>query len=391
MNILLIAPQPFLEKRGTPLAIFQLIKALSQLGHNVDLITYHIGDDVHIDNLRHHRIWKFPFVTSVKKGQSIEKIFLDIFVFLKAFVLLSRNKYDCIHAVEEAATMGVFLKKLFNKFLIYDMDSSMSDQLRDSTSLFWNNRVLLWLVEYLEKMTIKKSDLVLAVCKALMEKVHSVSPGKKVVLLEDIPNAEPFDPSMKNKAEQLRADLGLKRKKIVLYTGTFESYQGIDLLLASVGEVVKEFNSVKFVLVGGDAEQVRQTTKEANALGIKDNLLILGKRPLEEMPLFMEISDILVSPRNKGTNTPMKIYTYLQSGKPIVATRLLTHTQILTDDVAVLVNPDQKSFSEGIMRVLRNEEKGKILGQAGRKLVEEYYSYDSFRNKLEGAYSLVKT
>ena len=50
--------------------------------------------------------------------------------------------------------------------------------------------------------------------------------------------------------------------------------------------------------------------------------------------------DILVSPRIRGTNTPLKIYSYLRSGKPIVATDLLTHTQVLSPDVARLVAPD---------------------------------------------------
>jgi len=390
VNILFLAPQPFMEKRGTPLAVFQVLKALGELGHSIDLVTYHLGEDRRIEGVKHFRTPSFPFIKKVKKGQSLAKVFLDVFVFIKALNLLKKNSYDCIHAVEEAATMGIFLKGFYNKPLIYDMDSSMPDQLRDSTSPFWSNGALLRLVGFFEKKTIGHADLVLAVCKALMEKVHLVFPDKPVVLLEDIPNVEPFDPSMKDKVEHLKTQLGLTKNKVILYTGTFESYQGIDLLLASVANIVTDFPRVKLVLVGGDGDQVGEKSSIVKSMGIERNVLILGKRPLEEMPLFMEMADLLVSPRNKGTNTPMKIYTYLQSGKPVVATRMLTHTQVLTDDVAILVNADHKSFSRGIMRVLKDSELGERIGRAGKKLVQENYSYGSFKKKVEKAYGLIK-
>ena len=50
-------------------------------------------------------------------------------------------------------------------------------------------------------------------------------------------------------------------------------------------------------------------------------------------------ADVLVSPRLKGLNTPMKIYSYLDSGTAVLATRLRTHTQVLDDRTAYLVDP----------------------------------------------------
>ena len=51
------------------------------------------------------------------------------------------------------------------------------------------------------------------------------------------------------------------------------------------------------------------------------------------------IADLLVSPRVKGENTPFKVYTFLASGRPLLATRIPTHTQLLDDDLAWLVEP----------------------------------------------------
>ena len=68
-------------------------------------------------------------------------------------------------------------------------------------------------------------------------------------------------------------------------------------------------------------------------------MVFTGQQPAREIPAFVQACDILVSPRIRGTNTPLKIYSYLRSGKPIVATDLLTHTQVLSDGVARLVAP----------------------------------------------------
>ena len=117
-----------------------------------------------------------------------------------------------------------------------------------------------------------------------------------------------------------------------------EPYQGIDLLLESAKHVFKYHEKVRYVLVGGQPEQVERKQEFAKLLGIDKITHFLGQQPVEDMPLYMQLADILVSPRNDGKNTPLKIYSYLKSGKPIVATNILTHTQVLNDEVAVLTN-----------------------------------------------------
>src|SRR6476659_2285805 len=77
VRILMIAPEPFFEPRGTPFSEFHRIRALTALGHQVDLVTYPFGRDVSMPGLRIFRCLKPPFVRSVKIGPSIAKIPLD--------------------------------------------------------------------------------------------------------------------------------------------------------------------------------------------------------------------------------------------------------------------------------------------------------------------------
>ena len=79
----------------------------------------------------------------------------------------------------------------------------------------------------------------------------------------------------------------------------------------------------------------------------------------------------------------MKIYGYLRTGKPIVATDLYTHTQVLSRDVAVLVEPTPSAFAEGILMVLQDDALAAEIGSRARLLYETRYSFESFVQKTE--------
>ena len=101
----------------------------------------------------------------------------------------------------------------------------------------------------------------------------------------------------------------------------------------------------------------------------------------------MTLADVLITPRNRGTNPPMKIYAYMQSGRPIVSTNVPTHTQILDDQTAFLVNTDPESLAKGILDVLGNSDKARTVALAARERVEQKYSLLKFREKVRAAYT----
>src|SRR6185295_8032277 len=138
---------------------------------------------------------------------------------------------------------------------------------------------------------------------------------------------------------------------LILYTGTFEKYQGLDLLFAAMALVREVQPDARLLLAGGKPDQVEAARIEARDIGIDDVTIFAGERPAAEIPAFLQACDVLVSPRSRGTNTPLKIYQYLRAGKPIVATRLLTHTQVLGEDTAILTGTSPREFADGILAV----------------------------------------
>lgn len=83
---------------------------------------------------------------------------------------------------------------------------------------------------------------------------------------------------------------------------------------------------------------------------MSDRVRLLGRKPAAEIPHYLQAADVLVSPRTLGTNIPLKIYSYLASGVPVVATDLPTHTQTVTPDIAILAAPEPEAFAAGIAR-----------------------------------------
>jgi glycosyltransferase involved in cell wall biosynthesis len=170
--------------------------------------------------------------------------------------------------------------------------------------------------------------------------------------------------------------------RVVLYTGTFEAYQGLDLLVDAALEIIPRYKNIRFLCVGGSESKVAVMKLLVDRRGVAAYFIFPGSVPPEDVQFFYEIATILISPRTSGTNTPLKIYSYLRSGVPIVATRIISHTQVLTDDVAVLVEPRPESLSMGILRLLENSQLGTQLAQNAKQLAEKCYSPEAYHQKM---------
>jgi glycosyltransferase involved in cell wall biosynthesis len=374
LRILFLAPQPFFEVRGTPLAVRAMVRALADLGHQVDLLTYPQGADVDTGAARHLRSARLP-VGRVRAGASLAKLALDVpFVAAAAWRLL-RGRYDVVHAVEEAAHLVAPLARVQGVPLVVDMDSSIPEQLKDSG--FARRGPLLWAAEALERHALRASAAVITVCDSLTQAARARTPHARVFQVEDPPLVDAPGPPEAGRA--LRAALGLGRDPVVLYSGNFEPYQGVDLLV----EAARRVPEARFVFMGGEPAEIAALS----ARGAGARCVFAGKRPTAELPAFLAAADVLVSPRRTGTNTPFKVYTYMASGKPLVATRIATHTQLLDDSLAILAEPTPEGLAAGVHLALAHPEQAAERARRARALIEREYSAERFVEKVRAAYA----
>jgi glycosyltransferase involved in cell wall biosynthesis len=376
MKILMLAPEPFFQPRGTPISVYQRIKALSDLGHEVTLVTYHLGEDKEITNLKISRIPNVFFIKKIKIGPSLKKIPLDFLLFLKASGSLLRNKYDLIFSHEEGALFGVILSKISGIPHIYDMHSSLPQQLENFD--FSRSKLLKRVFLGMERFILKNSRAIIVICLDLLKQVEKEGHVEKAILLENFIDFDTVE-FTEEEIRQKREEFAPGDTKIVLYAGNFQPYQGIPLLLEAASQIQND--RIVFLFVGESPAAVEREKVRARDLGIAEKVFFTGQVPPSQMSLFINLADVLVSPRLSGTNTPLKIYSFLKSGKPLVATNLWTHTQVLSDQISVLVEPDAECMAEGITFALYDG-RARERAQFAKAKADRDYTYPRYKEKI---------
>ena len=372
LRILMLAPEPFFEPRGTPFSEYHRIKALTELGHSVDLVTYPFGADVSLERLRIIRSRKPPLVTKVRVGPSFTKLVLDGLLVVTAWRHARRGRYDLVHSHEEAGFFGVWLARRLGIPHLYDMHSSLPQQLTNFR--FARSRILRRAFEIMEDRTIFGSDAVVTICQDLQDHVTAMGAGDRATLIENVMGGD-VEESPQSSPAEIRQRWNIPAGvPLILYTGTFEAYQGLELLLAAAKILARTHPDARVLVVGGRPEQIEAV--RANVSG--GHVIFAGYQPAREIPAYLAAADILASPRISGTNTPLKIYSYLRSGRPIVATDLLTHTQVLDPDTALLVEPEPATFAAAIARLIDNPQLGQRLASAACQRARTRYSRDAY-------------
>jgi glycosyltransferase involved in cell wall biosynthesis len=379
MRILMLAPEPFFQPRGTPISIYFRLRALSDLGHEVDLVTYPLGEDKNFNGLKIHRTPPFFFIKKIKIGPSFAKIALDFLLVRKARRLLKSKTYDMIFSHEEAAWWGTAIAKKNNIPHLYDMHSSLPQQLRNFR--FSRSKILGRIFSSLESFVLKNSESIIVICPDLLLRLDREGASSKATLIENFLDFESSPPPEEQVLKE-RKKYAAPQEKIVLYAGNFEAYQGVSLLLEAMA-LLKE-KPVVLLLVGGNPKHVESMKKKAVELGISNRVFFTGQVPPAKVPVYVSAADTLVSPRISGTNTPLKIYSFLKSGKPLVATNLRTHTQVLNEEISVLARPDPKSLADGILFALFDPQAAQ-KALAAKTLAYKKFTYANYRRKISQA------
>ena len=136
------------------------------------------------------------------------------------------------------------------------------------------------------------------------------------------------------------------------------------------------------MIIGGVEAHIAALKQRAEGLGIAEQVSLMGPRPVERIGQYLAQATVVCSPRTKGRNTPMKVYSYLDSGRPLLATRLPTHTQVLDDGIAMLVEPEPADMARGIHTLFADPALRARLAAAARERVQAEFSPAAYRRKL---------
>ena len=363
----MLAPEPFFEPRGTPFSEYHRIKALGELGHHVDLVTYPIGRDVELPNLRIFRSLRPPFVRKVRIGPSATKVVLDGLMLLtiapprlvaSATTRFTRTKRWDWSACGSRGGCGIPH--------LYDMHSSLPQQL--SNFKYSQSSLLRGLFTWAEDQMVHGSQVVITICQELQDTVDRDGRGRSGAADRERDGRRCRRAAVAARRPRSARAWGIARgAPLVLYTGTFEAYQGVDMLIDAAAIVARRSPMRACWWSAASRRRWRRRKRPGRGAGASAVMVFTGQQPAREIPGFVQACDLLVSPRIRGTNTPLKIYSYLRSGKPIVATNLLTHTQVLTPEIARLVEPEAGGVREAMLRSDRRAGGTDAAGRGGAR------------------------
>ncbi|HEV7136957.1 MAG TPA: glycosyltransferase [Steroidobacteraceae bacterium] len=379
MRILKIVPQAFYAPRGTPLSAYHRARELAAQGHQVDILTYGIGEPPPGLDARLFRARGPHFCRTLRAGPSGRKIWLDALLFASLIGRLCREHYDALYAHEEAALLARIAGALFGIPYVYDMHSSLPLQITDWK--FSQRRSVVALFRWIERICVRGACAVVAISPAVARAARSAWPDALCVVLTNYFELEQAAGSAEREA--IRSRHGVRpQEKLIVYTGSFVALQALDLLLEAFPGVLARVPEARLLLVGGSEPEIAQLRARAERLGIAERVILECARPQADIPGYLAAADALVSPRVQGINPPGKLLSYLASGRPVVATDTLVHNQLLTGECAILTRPDAAGLADGLVLALTDAALAARLKDAGGRVLARLCS----KSAREAAY-----
>ncbi|MHB1348501.1 MAG: glycosyltransferase [Desulfobulbaceae bacterium] len=380
-KILLLAPQPFFQWRGSPIRVRFNILALAGAGCSVDLLTLPVGKGQKIEGVRIIRVGN-PFrVQNIPIGPSLHKAVFDLLILAKGVQLVLRNRYDVIHGIEETGIIAIMLSRLSGARAIFEKHSDPGSYRNG----FFRN-LILTVYRWVETLSVRYADAVICTGKGLVRQARRVGAATPVYHIFDIPSSL-VDARAKNIA-RLRNLLRRGEDEVLLtYVGSFAAYQGLELLLAAIPLVIARCPQARFLIIGGSRSEIADCRQRLREKGVDLAVSFLGKRAPDRLPNYLAASDILLSTRLSGVNTPLKLLDYLKAGRSIVATDVEANRLILNEETAQFAAPDAQALARAMITLIEDGGRRERFGAAGRKLYESRYTFREYARRLAVCYA----
>lgn len=378
LDFLMVAPHPYYEPRGVLISIFTRALALKEFDCRTHLVTYPIGEDRVVENMRISRIPNLIGVKNVPVGASVRKILLDVIMWFYLLFHLFRNanEYDALYCHEEAAVFCVPLSRMFGIPLVYEYHSKLSDIAEDQTPFGYEP--FLSLLDSLQVWALTKADFVLFLTEKFRRDFQEHVPHDRVFSIRNLPAEALIDEEELQDPPSELIEAGSRAQFRLLYAGSFEEYQQLDELIEGFSRATNREN-LHVTLVGGKQPRLGKIRELVAEKDLEDLVTVHGKLPLEQIPSLLEDADVLLCSRGPTENVPLKALSYLWAGKPIMATNIEAHREYLDEDEALWVNPHREGFREGFESLPdRNLEE---LARRAQRKYEARYSLDRFIEK----------
>jgi len=381
LRILMIAPTPYFSDRGCHVRIFEEARALIARGHQVRIITYHLGRD--LEPVPVDRTVEIPWYRKREAGPSWHKLYLDLLLLCKALSVARSFRPDLIHAhLHEGVLIGWVVARLRGIPLLFDYQGSLSGESL-SHGFYQSGSLVHRLFRAVENKINGLADLILTSSSPGLRDLIRLwhQPPERVAAFPDGVDTSVFRRFPRHEARQ---KLGLDDQvPVVVYLGLLNRYQGVDLLLDAAKLLIQQGRNFHLVIMGYPDKSYRQ---KAEDLHIASFVTFTGQVAYADAPFLLAAGDLAVSPKVSDTEANGKLLNYMACGLPVVAFDTPVNWELLGDGGMYAAFGDVDDLARCMAAALADRDQLHQQGKQMRQRAVELHGWDSRVQLLESHY-----
>lgn len=246
-----------------------------------------------------------------------------------------------------------------------------------------------------------KADLTLACSRFLLEKERDrlVRGSRQQAVVYNGVDTEAFRPAWEKEREAstIRRSYGLEEKKVILYTGKIRESKGVGVLVSAMKQVFSQDPMAHLVLAGGTGFGYKRADKKTEFYDrlqqeikpFQDRILQIGFTPPQDMPRIYLLGDIFVAPSQLEEALGMVFLEASSCGLPLIGTSQGGIPEILMDQKTGFLMKEKENsreLADKILHLLTNPAQARKLGENGRRVMLEHFSWPKIAGKLEELY-----
>lgn len=227
-----------------------------------------------------------------------------------------------------------------------------------------------------ETRALRAVDHVFTICEGLRRDIVARGiAAEKVTVIPNAVDIDAFEPGGQPD-EALKAKLGLGGAIVVGFIGSFYAYEGLDLLLHSLPELLRRQPEVRVLLVGGGPQDAALKA-QAEALGLGDKVVFTGRVPHAEVQRYYDLIDVLAYPRHSmrltELVTPLKPLEAMAQGRLLVASDVGGHQELIRHGETgwLFKAGSAEALASAVSDLLAQRDRWPALRAAGRRFVEQ--------------------
>ena len=385
-SIAMVAACPFPANHGTPAAIKEMSEELAGRGHSIRVVTYPLRHEIPITGVEIDRVAHVGSNREVSVGPSYQRLAFDALLVFKLFQVVRRHKVEVIHAHNyEAALVGGLVGKFTGVPVVYNAINTMIGEL-PSFNFIRPRALAVGLAKILDYVVPRMADMIIADTEELRSFIldKGVDPARVITIHSGV-RPEMFAAA---NGSRVRDRFAASDDPLIIYTGTFDDFQGLDYLMAAFKTVHEHKPAATLLLVGSTVNPAHHAKYERMAadLGFASRFAMTSCT-LNELPDFLAAADVAVVPRPESAGIPTKLLNYMAAGNAIVSFKQAA--TILQDrETALLIEPaTAENFAKGILSLLDDPALAQRLRENVKSFVLGRFDWPSIATKLEAVYT----